>query len=65
MKYITTSQVADLWGISQRRVQILCSQDRIEGIFKLGDCWAIPEDAVKPDDFRCKIKEAGYNKNEI
>jgi hypothetical protein len=65
MKYITARQAANLWGISQRRVQILCSQNRIEGVFKLGDNWAIPEDAIKPNDYRCKNKGVGYDKDDI
>ena len=52
MKYITASQVAEKWCISQRRVQILCSEGRIKGVFKLGDAWAIPENAEKPIDGR-------------
>ena len=54
MKYMTASQAAQKWNISQRRVQILCAQDRIDGVFKLGDAWAIPEDAPKPRDNRVK-----------
>ena len=37
MKYLTASQVAAKWNITQRRVQILCSEGRIEGVFKLGE----------------------------
>ena len=51
-KYMTASEAAQKWGITQRRVQILCQNHRIEGIFKLGDNWAIPVDAVKPLDKR-------------
>lgn len=54
MKYITASEAADKWNISQRRVQILCNQGRIEGVFKLGDAWAIPKEAKKPTDKRRK-----------
>ena len=54
MGYITASQVAKKWNISQRRVQILCAENRIEGVFKLGETWAIPDDAEKPRDFRRK-----------
>lgn len=54
MGYITASQAAEKWNISQRRVQILCAQDRIEGVFKLGENWAIPDDAQKPEDNRKK-----------
>lgn len=52
MGYMTASQAAEKWNISQRRVQILCAQNRIKGVFKLGDNWAIPEEAEKPKDYR-------------
>lgn len=54
MQYITASQAAEKWNISQRRVQILCAENRIEGVFKLGDNWAIPKGAEKPNDKRRK-----------
>ncbi len=57
MKYITASQAADKWNISQRRVQIMCAQNRIKGAFKLGETWAIPENAQKPKDKRKKNGE--------
>lgn len=53
---MTASQAAERWNISQRRVQILCAQDRIDGVFKLGENWAIPDDARKPIDNRRKGK---------
>lgn len=52
MKYITASQAAEKWNISQRRVQILCAEGRINGVFKLGETWAIPEETEKPFDER-------------
>ena len=61
MAYITAGQTAKRWSISQRRVQILCSQGRIPGVFKLGDAWAIPDDANKPTDYR-KGKSIGEEK---
>lgn len=57
MNYMTASQAAEKWCISQRRVQILCSQNRIKGVFKLGDNWAIPENADKPNDKRRKVAD--------
>ena len=54
MKYITANEVAKKWGISQRRVQLLCAEGRISGVFKLGDAWAIPVNAKKPIDNRRK-----------
>lgn len=63
MRFMTASQAAKKWNISQRRVQILCSENRIDGIFKLGDNWAIPETAEKPIDKRRRHSEKG-DKNE-
>lgn len=54
MGYMTAAQAARKWNISQRRVQILCAQQRIEGVFKLGEVWAIPDNAKKPNDNRTK-----------
>ena len=54
MEYMTASQAAKKWNISQRRVQILCAEGRIPGVFKLGEVWAIPADTQKPEDKRRK-----------
>lgn len=47
-------EAAEKWGISERRVQILCSQNRIPGVSKLGYMWLIPTNAEKPIDGRTK-----------
>jgi hypothetical protein len=53
MCYISSQEAAEKWGISKRRVQVLCDQNRIEGAFKIGKrAWAIPNDAKKPLDLR-------------
>ncbi len=52
MEYMTANQAAHKWNISQRRVQILCAEGRIPGVFKLGEIWAIPVDSNKPKDQR-------------
>lgn len=52
MDYITAKEAAQKWGISERRVQVLCEQRRINGIQRLGKAWAIPKDALKPLDKR-------------
>lgn len=54
MEYMTANQAAKKWNISQRRVQILCAEGRIKGVFKLGETWAIPSDIEKPQDKRRK-----------
>ena len=54
MKYLSAKEAADKWGISDRRVQILCNQDRIPGVIRIGNIWGIPDDAEKPKDERVK-----------
>ena len=55
MDYISTAQAAKKWGISERRVQKLCEENRIDGAFRFSRVWAIPKDAPKPQDPRKKI----------
>ena len=57
MEYLSALDVALKWGISKRRVQILCIENRITGVKKVGNMWLIPEDADKPDDKRIKLKK--------
>lgn len=54
MKYLSAKEAANKWGISDRRVQILCNQDRIPGVIRIGNIWGIPDDAEKPKDERVK-----------
>jgi len=58
MGFITANQAAAKWSISQRRVQILCSEGRVPGVFKLGENWAIPDDTAKPTDNRKKKEDS-------
>lgn len=52
MEYITAKEAAEKWGISQRRVQVLCEQGRVEGAVRLGWAWAIPKEVDKPANAR-------------
>lgn len=54
MEYISIRETAEKWGLSSRRVQVLCSSERIPGAFRIGNMWAIPADAKKPKDERIK-----------
>ena len=56
MEYMTASEASKIWHISQRRVQILCAEGRIPGVFKLGEAWAIPREVDKPLDKRKKME---------
>ena len=59
-QYITLKEAAEKWGISERRIRILCTDGRIEGATKMGPMWVIPADSVKPDDKR--VKSGKYKK---
>lgn len=54
MKYLSVAQTAERWGISPRRIQILCNEERIPGAVRIGRSWAIPDDEPKPADARIK-----------
>ena len=54
MEYIKVSQAAEKWGLSPRRVRLLCAQNRIDGVVQKGKLYMIPENAPKPVDARTK-----------
>ena len=54
MGYLSITQIAKKWGVSGRRVQLLCVQGRIPGAIKIGSYWAVPEETEKPKDARIK-----------
>ncbi len=57
LDYISVQQAAEKWEISERRIQKLCEENRIEGAVRFGHAWAIPKDAGKPMDARRKKTE--------
>jgi len=52
--YMTTLEAAEKWGLSDRRVRVLCGNGRIPGAVKDGKSYKIPLDAKKPSDKRLK-----------
>lgn len=60
MEFMSAREAADKWGISQRRVAVLCSEQRIAGATMVGNMWIIPVTAKKPTDAR----STRYNKSE-
>mgnify|MGYP002508848648 CR=1 FL=1 len=58
-EYMTAQEAAELWGISVRRVQRLCKENRIEGILNVNRVWLIPKDTQKPVDARRKENKKG------
>lgn len=57
MEYLTIKQAAEKWNISERRIQVLCRVNRIEGAKRFGWAWVIPEDTEKPVDARVTTGE--------
>lgn len=55
--YMTVKEAAEKWGLSDRRIRVLCSEGKITGTFQDGRAWKIPADAEKPADGRYKSKE--------
>ena len=55
---ITTKKASELWGISDRRIRLLCAQGKIPGAELIGKTWYIPEDASKPVDGRIKTSDS-------
>ena len=56
--FMTVKQAAEKWGISDRRIRVLCSEDKIPGAYQEGRGWKIPIDADKPADGRYKSRES-------
>ena len=52
MEFMSAREAADKWGISQRRVAVLCSEQRIKEATMVGNMWIIPSSAEKPIDAR-------------
>lgn len=52
MQYITDKQASKRWGISDRRIRMLCAEGRIKGIVKEGRSYLIPADTLKLIDRR-------------
>ena len=61
MELLTTSEMAEKWNISRRRVTTLCVQGRIEGAILKGNTWLIPENAEKPERPR-RVRKNGQDK---
>ena len=52
MEYIKVSKAAEKWGISARRVRVLCAEGKIDGVIRKGNLYMIPATVGKPMDGR-------------
>lgn len=57
MKYLSVSEIAKIWGVSERTVRNYCASDRIPGAFLTGKTWNIPENATRPERSNKKSSE--------
>lgn len=53
---MNVKEAAAKWGISDRRVRILCANGQIDGAYQRGKSWYIPDAADKPADGRIRAK---------
>lgn len=59
MEYLSVSEIAKKWNLTDRMVRNYCAHGRIPGAFLTGKTWNIPADAVKPE--REKLKAFSNN----
>ena len=52
--FLKAKDIAQLWGITPRRVNQLCTAGFISGAYKEGRYWLIPSDTTKPEILRNK-----------
>jgi hypothetical protein len=55
LDYLTVKETGEKWGITERRIQKLCEENRITGAIRFSRVWAIPKDAEKPVDARLRV----------
>ena len=62
MEYYTTAELAEKWGITQRRVAVYCKEGSFEGVILKGRTWLIPGDVEKPQGQRRYKKNSEESK---
>lgn len=61
MKYLSVSEIAEKWKVSDRSVRNYCAKGRVAGAFRSGNTWNIPENAEKPE----RSNKKTVQKNEL
>ncbi len=54
MDILTIKEASAMWGISIRRITVLCNEGRIVGAQKVAGVWLLPKNAERPVDARVK-----------
>lgn len=55
---MNVKQASEKWKITDRRVRTLCANGQIDGAYRVGKIWYIPDDAKKPKDGRIKTSDS-------
>jgi hypothetical protein len=63
-EYMTVQEAAKLWELSERRIQKLCKEKRIDGVLHINRVWLIPKNAQKPADGRYRENKKQKEQNE-
>ena len=58
MRYLSVTEIAKKWNISERSVRNYCTQGRVDGAFLTGKTWNIPEESEKPKRSNSKKKQS-------
>lgn len=65
MDYMTVREAAEKWSITERWVQKLCEENKVDGAVRFSRVWMIPKDAKKPIDGRLKIERKRRKNNGV
>ncbi len=57
MRYLSVTEIAKKWNVSERSVRNYCAQGRVPGAFLTGKTWNIPENAEKPERSNKKTEQ--------
>lgn len=55
---MNVNEASTKWKITDRRVRAMCANGQIEGAYRVGKIWHIPDDAKKPKDGRLKTSDS-------
>ena len=55
MEYVSVTQFAEKYGISERTARNHCASGRLDGAFLTGKTWNIPSDATLPEKGKRKV----------
>jgi hypothetical protein len=58
MDLMTVAEAAKIWGLTKRRVQVMCELGQIKNAQRLGNMWVFPKDTMRPLDGRTKAAKS-------